>query len=157
MGKKLYNIIVKNTVHYDGKLNNHEDYLKMLDILEKKSNYIGIIDEHEITKKFKKDIFKVERSSSWWTEETSCVETIYYIKASSELFEFLRQYETFCKTIIYKNKFFNYETLQGETTDFGVDDIAFFDSGDNILLATVTHEGFIYVATDVDKEFQLNK
>ena len=69
----------------------------------------------------------------------------------------MRKYETFCKTIVYKNKLFNYETLQAETTDFGVDDIAFFDSDDNILLATVTHEGFIYVAYVVDKEFQINK
>ena len=157
MKEDLYKIRLKNTVDYEGKLNNHEDYLKILDILEKKSNFIGIAGKHEITDKFKNDIIKIEKSSSWWTEETSYVEYIYYIKASSELFDFLRKYETFCKTIVYKNEFFNYETLQGETTDFGVDDIAFFDNDCNILLATVTHEGFIHVADIVDKEFQANK
>ncbi len=73
------------------------------------------------------------------------------------MFDCFRKYETFCKTIVYKNEYFNYETLRGETTDFGVDDIAFFDSDYNILLATVTHEGFIHVSADVDKEFQTNK
>ncbi len=154
MSKKLYKIVVKNTIHYDEKLNNHEDYLKMLNILEKKSDFIGIAGKHEITDKFKSDIIKIEKSSSWWTEETSYVELIYYIKASSELFAFLRKYETFCKTIVYKNKYFNYETLETETTDFGEDDIAFFDSDCNILLATVTHEGFIYVAENIDKLFK---
>ncbi len=157
MKEDLYKIRLKNTVDYEGKLNNHEDYLKILDILEKKSDFIGIAGKHEITDKFKNDIIKIEKSSSWWTEETSYEEYIYYIKASSELFDFLRKYETFCKTIVYKNKYFNYETLQGETTDFGVDDIAFFDSDCNILLATVTHEGFIHVADIVDKEFQASK
>ena len=157
MKEDLYKITLKNTVDYEGKLNNHEDYLKILYLLEKKSDFIGIAGKHEITDKFKNDIIKIEKSSSWWTEETSYVECIYYIKASSELFDFLRKYETFCKTIVYKNKYFNYETLQAETTDFGVDDIAFFDSDCNILLATVTHEGFIHVSADVDKEFQANK
>ena len=157
MKEDLYKIRLKNIVDYEGKLNNHEDYLKILDILEKKSNFIGIVGKHEITDKFKNDIIKIEESSSWWTEITSCVEPIYYIKSSSELFDFLRKYETFCKTIVYKNKYFNYETLQGETTDFGEDDIAFFDSDCNILLATVTHEGFINVSANVDKEFQANK
>ena len=157
MKEDLYKIRLKNTVDYEGKLNNHEDYLKILNILEKRSDFIGIAGKHEITDKFKNDIIKIEKSSSWWTEETSYVEFIYYIKVSSELFDFLRKYETFCKTIVYKNKYFNCETLQGETTDFGVDDIAFFDSDCNILLATVTHEGFIHVANVVDEEFQANK
>ena len=157
MKEDLYKITLKNTVDYEGKLNNHADYLKILNILEKKSDFIGIAGKHEITDIFKNDIIKIEKSSSWWTEETSYVEYIYYIKGSSELFDFLRKYETFCKTIVYKNKFFNYETLRAETTDFGEDDIAFFDSDCNILLATVTHEGFIHVADIVDKEFQANK
>ena len=157
MKEDLYKITLENTVDYEGKLNNHEDYLKILNILEKKSDFIGIAGKHEITDIFKNDIIKIEKSSSWWTEETSYEEYIYYIKASSELFDFLRKYETFCKTIVYKNKYFNYETLQGETTDFGVDDIAFFDSNYNILLATVTHEGFIYVADIVDNEFEARK
>ena len=157
MEKELYKIELKNTIDYEGKLNNHDDYLKILNILERKSSFIGIVGEHKIIKRFRNDVIKVEKSLSWWTEETSIVEPIYYIKVSSELFDFLRKYETFCKTIVYKNKLFNYETLRAETTDFGVDDIAFFDSDDNILLATVTHEGFIYVADTVDKEFQINK
>ena len=154
MSKKLYKIALKNTVDYEGKLNNHINYLKILNILEKTTDFIGIAGKNEITDKFKSNIIKIEKSSSWWTEETSYVELIYYIKASSELFAFLRKYETFCKTIVYKDKYFNYETLETETTDFGEDDIAFFDSDCNILLATVTHEGFIYVAENIDKLFK---
>ena len=36
MKDNIYDIALKNTIDYEGKLNNHIDYLKMLNILEKK-------------------------------------------------------------------------------------------------------------------------
>ena len=144
MEKKLYEITINNSVNYDGKLNNHEDYQKMLKILEKECSFIGIDSEHEIVVKHNKDIIKIEKSSSWWGIETSYINTLYYIKASEALFKDLSKYETFCKTI-------NYEA---QKTDFGANDIAFFDKNDNILLITNTHEGFISVDERIDKLFQ---
>ena len=90
-----------NIIDYTGKLNNHEEYIK---ILQK-------------------------------------------IKASKELFDYLTQYETFCK-------YYEYGTTPkslsrgdySEITDFGYDDIAFYDKKDEILLCTTTHEGYISIS-----------
>ena len=123
----------------------------MLDILEKKCSFIGIgsmdYRHHEIVEKFNSNIIKKEKSSSWWGTKTSFIYTLYYIKTSKELFDYLRKYETFCKSVNYKAK----------ETNFGVDDIAFFDKNDNLLLRTTTHEGFIFVDESIDKLFQNNK
>lgn len=143
--------MVKNLVDYIGKLNEHNEYLKMLDILEKKCDYVGITYYHEIVKKFEKDIIKHDKTFSWWGIETSLLTDLYYIKASKELFEFLKSYETFCKYI-----FGDYEKRTADVvklTSFGPSDIAFFDKDNNILLRTNTHEGFVYVSQDVDKTY----
>ena len=154
MDRDLYKIEVNGFIDYEGKLNNHDDYLRMLNIIEDKCSFIGIAGENEIVEIFKKDIIKIEESSSWWTEETSYVEKLYYIKSSKELFDQLRKYETFCKTVLRKNKYFNIDNLEVDETDFGSSDIAFFDKDYNILLATVTHEGFIHVSSEIDKLFK---
>ena len=146
MEKQLYEITINSSVDYEGKLNNHDDYIRMLSILERKCSFIGIDSFHEIVKKFDGDIIKTEKSSSWWGIETSFVNTLYYIKASKELFDYLGKYETFCKSINYKV----------EETNFGISDIAFFDENDNILLRTNTHEGFIFVDESIDKLFRIN-
>lgn len=149
MKKDLYKIRLNNSVNYEGKLNDHKDYIKMLTILEKKCDFIGITFEHEIVKEFKNDIIQVEKSNTWWGIETSFVETLYYIKASKKLFEFLSKYETFCKYIVdFKNGDYV------EETSFGVEDIAFFDKECNLLLRTNTHEGFIFVDKSIDELFK---
>lgn len=150
MKNNLSDIKIINKVDYEGKLNNHEDYLRMLKILEPRCKFIGITSDNEITRKFKKDIICTEKTNTWWGIETSYKEDIYYIKASCELFDHLRKYETFCKTI---------QSIHGdivEETDFGSDDIAFFDKDNNILLRTNTHEGFIIVTKEIDRLFSKN-
>ena len=149
MNNELYNIRIKDIVVYTGLLNSHEDYLKMLDILEEKTSFIGITSDHKIIKKLKKDILNTEKTNKWWGTETSYIETIYYIKTSKELFELLRKYETFCRYIIDYN-----DGDRAYETSFGSNDIAFFDKDNNILLCTTTHEGDIYVTKEIDKLFR---
>ena len=66
--KKTYDY--SNLIDYTCKLNNHEDYLKMLNILEKETAYIEIAYKNEIVKKFKKDITHKEHTVSWFSEES---------------------------------------------------------------------------------------
>ena len=154
MEKDLYKVMIKNIIDYEGKLNNHSDYIKMLKILENTCSFIGIASEHEITDKFKNDIIKTEESTNWWGVKTSFTTTLYYIKNSKELFDFLRKYETFCKTVSHKNNFSKTEYIKVERTNFGYNDIAFFDKNYNILLRTNTHEGFIFVSDNIDELFR---
>lgn len=138
-------------ITYDGLLNDHKEYLRMLDILEDNSSFIGITSGHELIDLFKNDIIKEEKTDIWWGNASSKEETIYFIKSSKELFNSLRKYETFCK-MIFKDD----GTFYNETTDFGISDIAFFDERGKLLLYTVTHEGFISVDSMINKFFKLN-
>ena len=130
---------------YTGKLNNHRKYLKVLNVLEKETKYIEIvlIDEKEtndLVEKFKQDIISTEFVSSWWGTETEAKNKLVKINASKELFEYLKQFETFCK---YKSSLLRGD--YSEITNFGDDDIAFYDENDEILLCTTTHEGYIMI------------
>ena len=148
MSNKYSNIMIKDPICYDGKLNTHKSYLKMLDILMSNSKFIGITSNHEIIDIFKDDIISIEKSHSWWGIETSYYEELYYIKASKELFNYLKKYDTFCKYIV---DYINGDYV--ETTEFGINDIAFFDNKNNILFRTNTHEGFLFVSKLIDEKF----
>ena len=130
---------------YTGKLNNHKKYTKVLKKLEEKTKYIEIvlIDEKEtndLVEKFKQNIVSTKLVSSWWGTETEAKNKLVKINASKELFEYLRNFETFCKyhTSIFRGDY-------SETTDFGYDDIAFYNENDEMLLCTTTHEGYIMI------------
>ena len=151
METKYSEKMIDNVVDFTGKLNNHENYLKMLDILEKKCSFIGISKNHKIIDIFNNFIISIEKSYTWWGIETSYLETLYYIKTSKELFNFLRKYDTFCKYIIG-----SFEMMKSDEvvlTEFGQNDIAFFDDNEKILLRTNTHEGFIFVNKNIDELF----
>jgi len=63
-------------------------------------------------------------------------------KASGEILKYPERFETFCKYTVA-----GYEDI-AEDTDFGTNDIAFFDDNDMPLLFTTTHEGYITVRDD---------
>ena len=65
------------------------------------------------------------------------------IKATKELFNYLKNFETFCK---FKTGYYGDYT---EKTDFGINDIAFFDRNGEELLFTTTHEGYIDIREDL--------
>lgn len=148
MKNKYSEIKLKDIVPYNEKLNTQENYVKMLNVLEKRCAFIGITFEHEIIEKFKDDIIQIEKTNHWWACIVSYIETITYIKASKELFDYLKKYEGFYKYILTEQEF-----IVIEETSFGTSDIAFFDNTDNILLGTCTHEGFTNVTRSIHEEF----
>lgn len=136
---------------YTGKLNEHNEYLEILKKLEEKSKYIEIVllDEREsndLINEFRNDIVFTEKVSKWWGTETMSINNLYRIKASSKLFEYLRQFETFCK---YYKSDKNYNCVHQVSTDFGIDDIAFYDDNKIPLLFTTTHECYITIRVDL--------
>ncbi len=144
---KNYNL--NNLVDYTSKLNNHNDYVKILKKIENKCDYIEIVllDErqsNEMVDYLKYDIISEKIVSKWWQTETVAKNKLFKIKVSKKLFDYLYNLKTFC---IYSISYDNKEYF--ELTDFGYDDIAFFDNNDSILLCTTTHEGYISVREDL--------
>ena len=136
---------------YTGKLNEHNQYLEILKKLEEKSKYIEIvvIDEREsndLIDKFKNDIISVKKVSKWWGTETVAINNSYRIKATKELFEYLRGFETFCKWYFPNATCDEHKQIN---TDFGIDDIAFYDDNKVPLLCTTTHECYIMIREDL--------
>lgn len=132
-----------------GKLNNHDDYLNILNFLEKKCCYIEIFlidgkDTNDLVEKFKKNIISTQYVSDWLGSKVHGKNKLVKIKVDKELFKYLKKFETFCKYYIsfdcgdYSVK-----------TDFGVDDIAFYDQDENLLLVTTTHEGNIFICNSL--------
>jgi hypothetical protein len=145
-----------NIIDYTGKLNKHAKYIKVLDILEQKTKYIEVvlIDEKKtnyLVEKFNKDIVSIKTVSEWWGTKTSAKNKLIRIKSSSDLFNYLKQFETFCKYYEYGSnpKSFLRGDDYSESTDFGYDDIAFYNEKNEILLCTTTHEGYISISDEL--------
>ena len=131
-------------IDYTGKLNEHDKYIKMLDRLKRKCKYIDItlIDNKErnvITEKFKEDIIYYKKRNN----------NIVRLKTTDEFFNYLKRFETFCKYYISENLGVSDKV---EYTDFGLDDIAFYDDNETPLLSTETHEGIILIRDDFIEE-----
>lgn len=138
-------------IDYTGKLNEHEEYLKILNLLEKKTSYIEIVlidkkKTNELVEKFKDKIISTQFVSKWWGTETRIKNKLIKIESSKELFDYLSKFETFCKYYTSENR-----GDYSEITDFGYDDIAFYDKFENPLLFTTTHEGYIIVSDNLIK------
>lgn len=137
-------------IDYTGKLNNHNEYLKVINKLEDKTKYIEIVlinesEDNELIDQIKDNIISTKKVSKWWGTKTFSKNNLYKIKTSKKLFDLLKEYETFCKY---------FESDNGdyvETTDFGFDDIAFYDKNGNLLLYTTTREGYITASNKLIK------
>lgn len=136
-------------VDYTGKLNNHNEYLQIIKQLENKCKYIEYVlvneDEIKFIEKFKNLIISLELKNKWWGTESSRKNKVYKIRSSHEIFKYLKQFETFCKYNMSNNG----DIV--ENTDFGINDIAFFDNKEMPLLFTTTHEGYITIRNDLLK------
>ncbi len=134
-------------VDYTGKLNNHSQYLELMRLLEEKCKYIEyvLIDEDDImfTDKFQDLIVSVKLKNKWWGTKSSRGSKIYRLRSSKEIFTYLKKFETF-----YKFEFTDMGDY-AEATDFGINDIAFFDNNEMPLLFTTTHEGYIMIRKDL--------
>ncbi len=138
-------------VDYTGKLNTHDKYIKMLNLLEKETVYIEIVtvDKNKIVEKLKQDVLKMEKVNVWWCTKSADVYKLYRIKSSKELFNYLRSFETFCKY------YYDDKGDKQISTDFGYDDIAFYNKNDEIMLCTCTHECFIDINQKLLKEVKI--
>lgn len=132
---------------YTGKLNSHIDYLKIIKLLEQKSEYIEYVlideDNTEMIDKFKEFIVSVQSKRKWWGTKSAQSRKVYKIKVSKELFRYLQGFETFCKFVVSDCGDF------AEETDFGINDIAFLDKNELPLLFTTTHEGYIMIRNNL--------
>ena len=130
-------------IDYRNKLNTHDEYLKILEILRKKCEHIELIiidgkDKYSnpIVREFKDDIVLVKKDYCGY----STLNDVVYIKATKNFFDYLTRYETFCKYYYAHTKENNDSYDKCENTNFGYDDIVFFDKEGNVLLFTTTHE-----------------
>ena len=134
-------------VDHTGKLNNHNEYLQCIKQLENKCKYIEYVllneEELEFIQRFENLIESIELKNKWWGTKSSQKNKVYKVKSSKEIFKYLRKFETFCKYTISNVG----DTV--EYTDFGINDIAFFDEKDVPLLFTTTHEGYITIRNDL--------
>lgn len=132
---------------YTGKLNSHDEYLRIVKCLENKCKYIEYVlvdeDDKEFAERFESLIISEKFKNRWWGTKSSGKSKIYTLKASKEIFKYLKQFETFCKYTVSDNGDI------AEETDFGINDIAFFDDKDVPLLFTTTHEGYIMLREDL--------
>lgn len=132
---------------YTGKLNSHADYLKIIRLLETKSEYIEYVlvdeDDTKMLDRFENLIVSVQQKRKWWGTISGKSRKVYKIRPSKELFRYLRGFETFCKYTVSD------WGDSAEETDFGINDIAFFDKNELPLLFTTTHEGYIMIRSDL--------
>lgn len=134
-------------IDYTGKLNDYKEYLQVIKQLENKCKYVEYVlvdeDETKFIEYFESLIISLKLKNKWWGTKSSQKNKVYKIKASKEIFKYLKQFDTFCKYIVSNDG----DIV--ENTKFGINDIAFFDDKDIPLLFTTTHEGYITIRDDL--------
>lgn len=134
-------------IDYTGKLNEYKEYLQVIKQLENKCKYIEYVlvdeDETKFIEYFESLIISLKLKNKWWGTKSSQKSKVYKIKSSKDIFKYLKQFDTFCKYIVSNNG----DIV--ENTEFGINDIAFFDDKDIPLLFTTTHEGYITIRDDL--------
>lgn len=134
-------------------LTNHEQYLRLLEKLRKKTVRIMLVqineaDEREpILAKALSCMKLIEKRyvNKWpGTVRKGSKVPQYLFRADERFFKFLEGFPAF---------FFNRKDQWGcdlvEETDFGQDDIAFFDKEQRMLFYTTSHEGYAYGKPDL--------
>lgn len=129
------------------KLNEHNEYLKMLDILARTTKSIEyvLVDEDDtgLVDLLQDDIYLQKDVNKWWGTKTGQRCRLFKIKATPKLFSYLKRLSTFC--VMKTGDYGDY----AETTDFGINDVAFFDDKPEPILFTTTHEGCIALRKDI--------
>lgn len=135
-------------------LTSHEQHLKLLDVLEKRTRTIEIVQicdedlDEPLIAAAMPFLIKKERVNKWHgTRQGGRGSPKFTIRADMAFFKHLRKYECFFQNMTDKNGFDHVRK-----TDFGLDDIAFLDSGGAVLFFTTTHEGYAYIAPGLARE-----
>ena len=122
-------------------IENHDDYLKLLQALKKKAKYIVIIQYEEPSRHIiqaNKTLKLIEKgyTTAYFSTVTGRPGIMKYVfkrpENESEFFEYLKGFDTFF-----------------DRDKFGIDDIGFLNGRMKVLAYTVTHEGL----TGIDKDF----
>ncbi|MBD5384543.1 MAG: hypothetical protein HDR72_06055 [Ruminococcaceae bacterium] len=136
------------------RLASHEQHLRLLDILEKRTRTIEIVQicdedlDEPLIKAAAPYLIKKESVNEWHgTRRGGRGAPKFTVRANKEFFKHLRKYESFFRSMTDENRF---EYVR--ETDFGLDDIAFLDSGGAVLFYTTTHEAYAYIAPELLKE-----
>lgn len=126
-------------------LTSHEQHLRLLDVLEKRTRTIEIVQicgedtDDPLIKAAMPFLINKERVNKWHgTKQGGRGSPKFTLRADKAFFRHLRRYEGF------------FISGKGET-DFGLDDIAFIGSG-GVLFYTTTHEGEAYIAPGLARE-----
>lgn len=134
-------------VDYTGKLNGHHAYIQVLKQLENSCIYIEYVlvneEDTAFLERFDNNIVSERYQNKWWGTKSGGKSKVVRLRASKDMFAYLRRFETFCK---YEGS--DMGDLVTETA-FGINDIAFFDNQQMPMLFTTTHEGYICVRKDV--------
>lgn len=122
-------------------IENHDDYLKLLQALKKKAKYIVIIQYEEPSRHIiqaNKTLKLIEKgyTTAYFSTVTGRPGQMKYVfkrpENESEFFEYLKGFDTFF-----------------DRDKFGIDDIGFLNGRMKVLAYTITHEGL----TGIDKDF----
>ena len=135
-------------------LTSHMQYLRLLDVLEKRTRTIEIVQicgedlDEPLIRAAMPYLIKKERVNKWHgTKQAGRGSPKFTIRADKEFFKHLRKYESFFHSMTDENR---YDYIR--ETDFRLDDIAFIDSGGTVLFYTTTHEGYAYIAPELSRE-----
>ncbi len=130
---------------------NHDDYIKILDLIRKNTEFIVIVQtlgydkEDKIIAKANElmRLIKTEKVNRWFGSLTHGKKGLQYtFEKDRKFFFYLKEFESFFIDVIDKNT--NYFSVKA--TDFNTnDDIAFHDKDKNLLFYTTTHEGYAYI------------
>ena len=136
------------------RLTSNKQHLRLLDILEKRTRTIEIVQicDEDLDKPLIKAampfLIRKERVNKWnGTRQGGRGSLKFTLRADVGFFKHLRKYESFFRSMTDEN---GLEYVR--ETDFGLDDIAFLDSGEAVLFFTTTHEGHVYIAPELLKE-----
>ncbi len=136
------------------RLTSREQHLKLLDALEKRTRTIEIVQicgedlDEPLIRAAMPFLIKKELVNKW--HGTKCGgrgAPRFTIRAAKAFFAHLRKYEGFFRNLTNENGLDDFRE-----TDFGLDDIAFLDSGGAVLFFTTTHEGYAYIAENLSRE-----
>lgn len=133
-------------------LTSHWQYLRLLDVLEKRTRTIEIVQicensDDPLVKAAMPFLINKERVNKWHgTKQGGRGSLKFTLRADKAFFRHLRKYESFFRNVQDENG------LGGvRETDFGLDDIAFLGGG-AALFFTTTHEGYAYIAPELARE-----
>ena len=131
-----------------------KDYLAVINFLEKQTKYVEIVVSWDDTPNsplltnFGDSLVTIKDISHWL--ETGTKGTLYKYALSLErkkaYFQQLRKFDSF-----FYNCEHPFSGMYVETTDFGYQDIAFFNLQGELLFYTITHEGLAWIKKSAEE------